>query len=169
MSQIVSNLSLIVAMDQNGAIGKDNALLCYLPADLKYFKEKTTGHPIIMGRRTFESLPNGALPNRRNIVISRNRSYRASGAEVCGSLEECIRLIKDESESFVIGGGQIYSHAMEYVSRLYITRIQHLFEGADTFFPKIKEDEWRCCWSESHQADAKNPYGYTFQKYIRLL
>lgn len=161
----MSVISVIVAIDENNAIGKDNNLLCYLPNDLKYFKSKTDGSSIIMGRKTFESLPKGALPNRRNIVISRNKTLQFPNTEMCSSLEEAVELCKDESEIFIIGGGAIYNEAIKFVDRLYLTRIHHKFEGADTHFPEIDTQKWKETWREDHQADEKHKYDYSF---IRL-
>ena len=164
----MTKISIIVAVDENNAIGKGNNLLCYLPNDLKYFKSVTEGHPVIMGRKTFESLPKGALPNRRNIVITKNRDLRFDRCEMCGSIEEAIELCKNEEEVFFIGGGSIYNAAIEFADTLYLTRIHHKFEGVDTFFPAIDKSQWEEVWKEEHQADEKNIYDYTFTKFLKI-
>ncbi|MDR0825518.1 MAG: dihydrofolate reductase [Prevotella sp.] len=154
--------SIIVAIDENNAIGKGNDLLCHLPNDLKHFKSITGGHPVIMGRRTFESLPKGALPNRRNIVITRNKELQFERCEMVSSIEEAIGLCKDESEIFFIGGGTIYEEAMEYADKLYLTRIHHRFDGADTFFPVIQLRQWKEIVKEDYPMDEKHKYAYSF-------
>lgn len=155
-------ISIIVAIDENNAIGKDNNLLCYLPNDLKYFKSRTEGFSIIMGRKTFQSLPKGALPNRRNIVITRNESLQFQNAEMCSSLMEAIKLCEDEPEIFIIGGGTIYNEAIKFANRLYLTYIHHKFEDADTYFPKIDKNKWKELWREDHIMDEKHKYNYSF-------
>lgn len=129
-------ISIICAMSENRAIGKDNKLLWHIPEDLKFFREKTLNHPIIMGRKTFESIGK-ALPKRTNIVITRDAEYQADGVSVVGSLEEALSFAKKEEteEIFIIGGGQIYKEAMEYADTLYLTIIKGNFD-ADTFFPE---------------------------------
>jgi dihydrofolate reductase len=154
--------SIIVAIDENNAIGKDNNLLCYLPDDLKHFKVITQGYPVVMGRKTFESLPKGALPNRRNIVITGNKGLSFDRCEMVSSIEEAIDLCKNEPELFVIGGGTIYKEAIGLADKLYLTRIYHKFEDADTFFPEIKANEWTEIYKEDHEADEKHKYGYSF-------
>lgn len=155
-------ISIIVAIDENSAIGKDNNLLCHLPNDLKHFKAITQGHPVIMGRKTFESLPKGALPNRRNVVITRNKELNFERCEMVSSLEEAINLCQDETEIFIIGGGTIYKEAIKLADKLYLTRIHHRFEEADTFFPEIKQNEWQEVSREDYESDEKHKYGYSF-------
>ena len=159
-------LSAVVVTDLNNAIGKDNKLLCHLPADLKFFKSVTLGHPVIMGRKTYESIGR-ILPGRKNIIITRNPDFRAEGAEIFNSFEEALKSLKDEKAS-VIGGADIFKLSWPYLTEIYRTLIKHEFEGADTFFPDIKFAEYELTWEEEHFADEKNPYDYTFQKYIRL-
>jgi dihydrofolate reductase len=159
-------LSAVVVTDLNNAIGKDNKLLCHLPADLKFFKSVTMGHPIIMGRKTFESIGR-LLPGRRNIIISRNKDLKIEGAEVYTSFDEAMKTVKDEKAS-VIGGEEIFKLSWPYLTEIYRTLIKHEFEGADTFFPEIKFADFDLVWEEEHLADEKNPYDYTFQKYKRL-
>ena len=158
-------LSLIVAVDENNGIGKDNKLPWHLPADLKHFKALTTGHPIIMGRKTFESIGK-ALPNRRNIVISRQTDYVAEGVSVVSSLDEALEICKTDDESFVIGGAEIFKYALPLANILYLTVIHHEF-NADTFFPEINKENWIEAESTTHEPDEKNIYAYTFIKYVR--
>lgn len=158
-------ISLIVAVDEQNGIGKNNQLPWHLPADLKHFKTLTTGHSIIMGRKTFDSIGK-ALPNRTNIVISRQDDYSAEGAEVVSSLQHAYDLCQDDNEAFVIGGAQIFEQALPGADILYLTVIHHQFD-ADTFFPKIDENDWIAAEKVTHLPDEKNIYSYTFIKYIR--
>ena len=155
-------LSAIVVIADDGAIGKDNGLLCHLPADLKHFKSITMGHTIIMGRRTFESLPQGALPGRENIVVSRNADYRAEGAKVCTSIEQAVAQASMPGECFILGGAQLYASTIAQVDKLYLTAIHAHFDDADAYFPAINPDEWTEIDREDHQADEKNRYDYSF-------
>ena len=160
--------SIIVAISDNNVIGKDNALLWRLSADMRFFKEKTTGHHIIMGRKTFESLGNRLLPNRTSIVISRNADYQLPEVGILAtSIENAIAKVKDETEAFFIGGEQIYKSALPFVDTLYITRVHHTFDG-DAFFPEIDKSQWKLVSSEHHKADEKNEYDYTFETYQRI-
>lgn len=160
--------SIIVAIDENNAIGKNNDLLCHLPNDLKHFKSVTNGYPVLMGRKTFESLPKGALPNRRNIVITRNKDLQFDNCEMCSSVEEAIALCKDEEQIFFIGGGTIYNEVINHSDILYLTLIHHKFEGTDTFFPKIEESDWKLISEEHHQADDKHKYAYSFITFEKI-
>ena len=159
MSVLHSNIALIAAVSQNLAIGKYNDLLFYLPSDLKRFKRITTGHTIVMGRKTFQSLPNGALPNRRNIVITKSDDMLFEGCEVYHSIEEVLEAVKDESEVFVIGGGEIYRHFYPIASKLYLTMVHQNFEG-DTFFPSVDFDQWDVL-SREDLVDEKNNFSYS--------
>lgn len=152
-------ISLIVAHDENRVIGYQNELPWYLPGDLKYFKQMTMGKPMIMGRKTFESIGR-PLPGRRNIVITRNENYAAEGTEVVRSLEEALALVEGEKEVMIIGGAQIFEQAMAIADRLYITFINHTFNG-DTYFPTY--DDWK---KTSCQEPIESEDGYTFQYYI---
>ncbi len=156
-------VSLIVAVDEENGMGKDNKLPWHLPADLKHFKSLTTGHPILMGRKTFDSIGK-ALPNRKNIVISRQQGLMIEGAGVAGSLGEAFRLCEGEKEAFVIGGAQIFEQSIPFADILYLTIIHHRFE-ADTFFPEIDKNSWIEEHSIRHEPDEKNIYPYTFIKY----
>lgn len=160
--------SVIVAVDENNAIGKNGDLLCYLPNDLKYFKMVTQGFPVIMGRKTFESLPKGALPNRRNIVVTRDKNLVFDRCEMVSSIEEAIELCKDEYQLFFIGGGSIYKEVLDLSDRLYLTRIQNTFEGADTFFPAINKEKWAQVSKVDNLPDEKHEYGYSFITFDKI-
>ncbi len=160
-------ISIIVAVAENYAIGKKGDLLCHLPADLKHFKEITSGKTVLMGERTFYSLPKHPLPNRRNIVLTDVQGKTFEGAEAVYSLDELCAKVQGEEEAFVIGGGMVYRQMMPIADKLYITHIHHSWDDADTFFPEIKETEWKLISSEEHQADEKNPYDFTFCTYNR--
>ena len=157
------NINLIVAIDEKNGIGKNNLLPWHLPADLKHFKTITTGHPIIMGRKTFDSIGK-ALPNRRNIVISRQSGLKIPGVELCSSLNNAIELCKDENDVFVIGGAQIFEQALPLANVLYLTIIHEDFDS-DVFFPLINMNEWTEKEKTLHQPDEKNLYSYSFIKY----
>jgi dihydrofolate reductase len=157
------NINLIVAIDEKNGIGKNNLLPWHLPADLKHFKSITTGHPIIMGRKTFDSIGK-ALPNRRNIVISRQSKLEIPGAEVCSSLSDAVKLCADEKDVFVIGGAQIFEQAISIADILYLTIIHEDF-NADVFFPEIRLSEWIEEEKYMYEPDEKNLYSYSFIKY----
>ena len=159
-------VAIIVAIAEGNAIGKDQQLLCHMPADLKRFKALTTGHTIIMGRKTFESLPH-ALPNRRNIVLTSQPNAYFPGCEVCSSLPEALVCCAGEEEVFIIGGGQVYRQALSLTNKLYITYIHHAFPEATTFFPELDTAQWEETDREEHPADEKNPYPYTYINYSR--
>lgn len=152
-------IALIVAIDQNNAIGKDNQLLWHLPKDLSFFKNVTSGNAIIMGRKTFESIGK-ALPNRRNIVISTQKDLQYAGAEITSTLNAAIELVGN-ADGYIIGGGSIYQQSLTLVDRLYITKVAANFE-ADTFFPTINWDEWTLVSKEDHPADEKHAYAFSF-------
>lgn len=135
-------VSIIVATAQGGAIGRKGDLLFHISADLRRFKEITMGHPIIMGRKTFESFPKGPLPGRQNIVITRQGDYTRDGITVVGSFSDALSAASDVDEVFVIGGGEIYREAINQASTLYLTEIDAKVEDADTFFPEINRDVW---------------------------
>ncbi len=152
-------ISIVVAIAANNAIGKDNQLLWRLPNDLKHFKQITSGHTIIMGRKTYDSVGK-PLPNRRNIVITR-QNITIDGCEVVNSLGAALALCADEPEIFIVGGAEIYKQAMQATDRIYLTIVHHNFEG-DTYFPEIKEDEWKETEREDHQPDEKHDFSYSF-------
>ena len=161
------NLSLIVAVAQNGAIGKDNNLLWHISDDLKRFKALTTGHPVIMGRRTFESLPFKPLPKRRNIVLTHDTEFACDGVEVVHSLEEIFDAVRDEDEAFVMGGAAVYRLLLPFVQRLYITKVYQDFD-ADTFFPEVNPSEFQQVSVSPKQQDPASGLSYAFLDYQRL-
>ena len=154
------SLSIVVAMDENRLIGKDNKLPWHLPADLAYFKKITTGKSIVMGRKTYDSIGR-PLPNRRNIVISRNSKTLITGCEVLTSIDEVLSTTKDEDEVMIIGGASLCEQLLPQVSRLYITKIEGKFNG-DVYFPEYDKSDWRQVSCESHLSDASNQYPYHF-------
>ncbi|AZJ34831.1 dihydrofolate reductase [Tenacibaculum singaporense] len=157
-------ITLIAAIAKNNALGKDNDLIWHLPADLKRFKKVTTGHPILMGRNTFESIGK-PLPNRTSIIITRNNNYFVDGCLMANSIEQAIELTEGK-DAFIIGGAQIYKDALEQnlVDRLDITLLHHEFE-ADAFFPEINMEIWKEVAREDFKADEKNKYDYSFVSY----
>ena len=159
-------ISIIAAIDQNNAIGLNNRLLCHLPNDLKYFKRVTSGHPVIMGWHTYESLPVKPLPNRKNIVICDLLSASAPGCCLVFSIEEACAQCDHTEESFVIGGAQVYRQMMQFAQKLYITRIHYEFE-ADVWFPDVKDTEWQQQSVERNEPDEKHPYAYSFEVYTK--
>jgi len=165
--QIHHNISIIVAIAENHAIGKDNRLLWHISEDLKRFKKLTTGHTLIMGRNTFLSLPSGALPDRRHIVISDVEGESFEGCEMARSIEQAIGMAGDSDECFVIGGGMVYAQFLPMAGKLYLTRVHHSF-NADTFFPEIDFTQWKAHLSESVDAGEKNQYPHTYTEYIRI-
>ncbi len=160
-------ISIIVAIAENYAIGKKGDLLCHMPADLKHFKQITSGHTVMMGERTFLSLPKHPLPNRRNIVLTDVKGKTFEGAETVYSLDEMEAKVRPDEEAFVIGGGMVYRQMMERADKLYITHIHHSWPDADTFFPEIDPTVWKQLSTERHAADENNPYDYTFAEYGR--
>ncbi|WP_026477829.1 dihydrofolate reductase [Alkaliphilus transvaalensis] len=157
-------ISMIVAMGKNGVIGKDNGMPWSLPSDLQYFKSTTMDHPIIMGRRCYESIGR-PLPGRKNVVLSRSVKI-IEGCEVLPSMNDVFETFKNEDEVFIIGGGQIYKTFLPYAKKLYITLIDEVFEG-DTVFPKIDFNEWRLLSKKEGIVDSDNPHNHTFYVYER--
>tara|TARA_B100000902_G_scaffold201890_1_gene192393 strand:+ start:3188 stop:3691 length:504 start_codon:yes stop_codon:yes gene_type:complete len=159
-------VSLIVAASENNIIGKDNDLIWHLPKDMRFFKETTIGHHIIMGRKNFESIPHKfrPLPKRTNVVITRQKDYKASGCITLNSIEDALEIAKrnNDNEPFIIGGGQIYKIALDrnLIDRIYLTRIHHKFDG-DTYFPELS-DEWREINKIENKIDNKHKYNYDF-------
>lgn len=160
-------LSLLVAASENNVIGKDNKLPWHLPNDLKYFKNQTWGMPILMGRKTFESIGK-PLPGRKSIVITRNNDWRHDGVEVVHSIEEAIQKARSfgVKEIFVIGGAEIFNTALPDASRIYLTRIHTKFDG-DVYFPEVPENDWQLTSERFCEADEKNPYDHTYQVWER--
>lgn len=155
-------ISAVVVIDENSGIGKNNQLLVHFPADLKRFKNITSGHSIIMGRKTFESMGR-ALPNRRNIVITRQSDLSLEGAEITSSLQDALLRCGNEEEVFVIGGAEIFKQALPLINKIYLTRIHKSFE-ADTFFPEITS-EWEEIEKQDFPPDEKTPFSYSFLTY----
>lgn len=160
-------LSLLVAADENNVIGKDNKLPWHLPNDLKYFKNLTWGMPILMGRKTFESIGK-PLPGRTSIVITRNKDWGHEGVTVVHSVEEAIAAAKEQDikEVFVIGGAEIFKTSFDRANRIYLTRIHHAFDG-DVYFPDVSEGEWHLVKNHLSRKDEKNSYDHTFQVWER--
>ncbi len=157
-------LSIIVAIANHNAIGVNNTLLCHIPGDLKRFKEITTGHTVIMGKRTWESLPNRPLLNRTNLVITDQPGEVIEGCLMAYSIEDAVRQCDPDQEAFVIGGGMVYRQFLPIADRLYITRVHKDFE-ADTFFPEIKADEWEVV-SEEHHSEHLETAGFEFTNMV---
>ncbi|MDE2399554.1 MAG: dihydrofolate reductase [Patescibacteria group bacterium] len=160
-------ISLIAAIGKNNELGKGNTLLWHMPADMKYFRETTKGHAVIMGRKTFESIGN-PLPNRKNIVVTRDKTYLRHGVDIVNSLEEAIKLAGNDSEVFIIGGAEIYKLAMDFADKLYITHVDAENKDADTFFPEIIPIVWNETTHEEHKKDSENPFDYTFSIYEKF-
>ncbi len=154
--------SIIVAIAQENAIGQNNDLLTYISRDLVRFKSLTSNHTIVMGRKTFESLPNGPLPNRRNIVLSKNQNLEIEGVEIYHSVEEILECCKNEDEVFIIGGATIYKEFLPHTKKLYLTQIHNFFENADTFFPDLNMDEWKEIYKLDINDDHQTDFNYTF-------
>jgi len=160
------NLTIIVAAGENNEIGKNNALIWHLKDDLKRFKALTSGHHIIMGRKTFESFPK-PLPNRTHVVISRQKDYQApEGVLVVNSIEDAIDAASGDSQPFIIGGGEIYKQALPFASKIELTRVHSTFD-ADTFFPEINKNEWTETQSKIHAQDENHKYTFSFLTYER--
>lgn len=160
-----ASLSLICAMDQNQLIGSNNALPWHLPADLAFFKKTTLGKPIVMGRKTYESIGR-PLPGRQNIIITRNPEFKAEGCDTCTSIDQAIELAGDQNEVMLIGGASLYQQTIDLAQYLYLTRIHHQFEG-DAWFPEFDLQQWQEVWREDHTRDEKNGYDFSFLKYSR--
>ncbi len=159
-------ISLIAAMDTGRVIGRENKLPWRLPADLQHFKKLTTGKPIIMGRKTWESLP-GLLPDRPHIVITQNLNYKAAGCQVVHSIEQALAAAGPVEEVMVVGGAHLYEQMLGFADRLYLTLVHTTVQG-DAFFPIYQEEEWREVARSTHQADERNPFDYTFLKLERV-
>jgi dihydrofolate reductase len=158
-------ITIIAAIAENNALGKDNQLIWHLPADLKRFKQVTLNHHIIMGRKTFESLGK-PLPNRTSIIITRNKSYTAEGCIVVNSLDEALKAAESDINPYILGGAEIYKQAIKIADKLDLTFIHHTFE-ADAFFPKIDTTIWKETSRQYFKADEKNKYDYSFVTFSR--
>ncbi len=160
-------LSIIVAIANHNAIGKSNRLLVHLPKDLKWFKQHTLNKTVLMGRKTYESLPSGALPKRKNIVLSKNINFDAPNCVVLNSFDNLEKYLNLDEENFIIGGAEIYKKFLPKADKLYITRIYADFE-ADVFFPKINFDEWKLTNKISNKADEKHKFDFDFLEYLKI-
>ncbi len=157
--------TIIAAVGENNALGKDNDLVWHLPDDFKRFKELTTGHYIIMGRKTFESFPK-PLPNRTHVVITRQKDYKPEGCIVVNSIEKALELAKGDEQPFIIGGGEIYKLGLPFSDKIELTRVHESFD-ADTFFPEINEHEWELSKSVHHPKDEKHKHDFTYLTYFK--
>lgn len=163
-------LTFVVAVADNNAIGKDNALPWHLPGDLKFFKNTTMGKPVIMGRNTWESLKGKPLPGRENLVLSSRTDMEVpEGVKVFGSIKDAIAYLEEKGteEASIIGGGKVFEETQTIADKMYITRV-HAKPEADVFFMDVDHTHWKLTWSEPHQADEKNKYDYTFELYERI-
>ena len=161
-------ITLVVALGRNREIGKDNQLLWHMPKDLQHFKDITSGHPIVMGRKTYESIGK-PLPNRTNIVVSRKQNWFEEGILIVGSLKEALKFAKKiDDEVMVIGGADIFKQTIEVADKLQVTLVDESFE-ADTFFPIINEKDWALVAEEKHEKDEKNSFNFSFKTYERIL
>jgi len=158
-------ITMIAAAGENNELGKDNDLVWHLPDDFKRFKDLTTGHHIIMGRKTFESFPK-LLPNRTHVVITRNQEYRADGVIMVYDMETALEIAKEDPQPFIIGGGEIYRIGMDYADKIELTRIYGTFE-ADTYFPEIPEEDWELVQEEPHDIDERHNYRFTYQTFVK--
>ena len=159
-------LTIIAAASENNALGKDNQLVWHLPDDFKRFKSLTSGHYIVMGRKTFESFPK-PLPNRTHIIITRQKDYEVpEGCIIASSLQKAIDLCPKNEEVFIIGGGEIYKQSFEIADKIDLTRVHTTIE-ADTFFPEIDTDKWELVFEEFHAKDEKHDYDFTFLTYLK--
>ncbi|MCB7482491.1 dihydrofolate reductase [Christiangramia sediminis] len=158
-------LTMIAAAAENNALGKDNDLVWHLPDDFKRFKRLTSGHHIIMGRKTFESFPK-LLPERTHVIITRQKDYNPEGTVVVNSMEEAIRVSKLDEQAFIIGGGEIYKMGMEHAEKIELTRVHGKFD-ADTYFPEINEEEWELVKEQFHEKDGKHDHSFTYLTYER--
>jgi len=159
---------MIAAAGEDNSLGKDNDLLWHLPDDFKRFKSLTTGHPILMGRKTYETFPK-PLPNRKHIIITRDKNYKTDFEEcvVVHSLLEALELCKRESLCYIIGGGEIYAQGEKFSNKIELTRVHAKFDDADTFFPKIDLDKWKIIEKEYHPIDERHKYAFTYLTYVR--
>ncbi len=157
---------LIAAASENNALGKDNDLIWHLPDDFKRFKEMTTGHHIIMGRKTFESFPK-PLPNRTHVVITRQPDYDREGCIVVNNLQQAFEAVPKDHDVYVIGGGEIYFQSLPFADKIELTRVHHSFTDADAFFPEFGDTEWELVKEEFHPADDRHRFAFTYQTFIR--
>lgn len=159
---------MIAAAGENNALGKDSDLPWHLPDDFKRFKKLTSGHPIIMGRKTFDGFDK-PLPNRKHIIVTRDKNYVTDfeGCTVVHSLEEALQSVKDDVLSFIIGGGEIYEQGEQFANKIELTRIHSTFDGADTFFPEIDTSVWQLTKEEYHPKDERHAHAFTYLTYVK--
>lgn len=157
---------MIAAVAENNALGKNNELVWHLPNDFKRFKALTTGHHIIMGRKTFESFPK-PLPNRTHVVVTRNNDYNPGGCIVVDSIEKAIAVCPENETTYIIGGGEIYNLGLPFADQLEITKVHHSFD-ADAFFPEINPEEWKEIQTEFNPIDDKHQYAFTYQTFVKI-
>ena len=160
-------VSIIVAVAENGAIGNQNSLLWHIKEDMQLFRRVTSGHAVVMGRKTFESLPKGALPNRRNIVLSRQEGLHYENAECYRSIEEALMQCDYTEDVYIIGGGELYRQTIGLAKRIHLTVVDDIPTEADAFFPELKAEEWHEVLREEHPADEKHAQAYTFIDLMR--
>lgn len=158
-------ITMIAAAGENNELGKDNDLIWHLPDDFKRFKKLTTGHHIIMGRKTFESFPK-PLPNRTHIVVTRNKNYNKPGAIVVHSLDEALKIAEADPQPFIIGGGEIYKMALPFADKIELTRVHSTFE-ADTFFPAFSISEWQLVSETYHPKDEFHEHDFSYQTFVK--
>jgi len=159
-------ITLIAAVAENNALGKDNKMLWHLPDDFKRFKQLTTGHYIVMGRKTFESLP-GMLPNRTHVIITHQEDYKAEGCIVVNSLDDALAVSPKDDEVFIIGGGEIFKDSMAIADKIELTYIYGISPEADTFFPEIDNEQWKLVEEVHHPADEKHKFEFAFQTFLK--
>ena len=156
---------MIAAVAENNELGKDNDLVWHLPNDFKRFKTLTSGHHIIMGRKTFESFPK-PLPNRTHVIITRQKNYKAEGCIIVDSIEKALEICPKNEDTYIIGGGEIYTLSLPFADKIEITKVHHSFE-ADAYFPVLNEKEWKLAQSDHNSKDEKHIYDYTYLTYLR--
>lgn len=159
-------ITMIAAVGENNELGKNNGMLWHLPDDFKRFKQLTTGHHIIMGRKTFESFPK-PLPNRIHIIITRNKDYKKAGAIAVHSMEAALEISRKDSQIFIIGGGEIYEMGLPIAEKIELTRVHGKFDGADTYFPEFSKKEWQLISEVKHGKDEKHKYSFTYETWLR--
>jgi len=161
-----TKITLIVAAAENNAIGKGNRMPWHLPNDFKYFKEKTLNHSVVMGRKTFESIGK-PLPERRNIVMTKNTNYLHEEVDVANNIDELLLYCRDEREIFIIGGAEIYKQTLPLAHKVLLTRVHTTVDG-DAFFPELPANEWKLISTEKHEKDDRHAFDYTFEVYERI-
>ena len=161
----LKGITIIAAASENNVLGKNNDLIWRIPEDLMRFKKLTTGHAVIMGRKTFESMSK-ALPNRRNIIITRNKKFFAENTEICYSIKEALSLVENDPQPFIIGGGEIYLQSMEFANIIELTRVHHDFDG-DTFFPEIPNRKWELILKEKISSMTPESLSWSYLRYKR--